>query len=482
MSVRIIHAPPPAQTLARVEALSHWLMHLRWSLALLIAAGLAASFTSTVYYRLALGRPPYRDFIEHAVFSVAGVILVCLTSWILGSTHPAKRWLRVAIPFAFIASLLLVALVRFSPLGVSDFGARRWLDIGIVKFQPSELLKVCIVLYLGQLLCWWRRQPRGDEADSYKEVGQTFRSAKQAGLKTSPTGLTPTEARFRDNWRTSLKLTELEAAEKLSRMERLLTPSKHGPLPWLKLDERPLWPSLPPICFLVILLAMGLTAIQPDLGTTGVILGVSVVTCLLAGTKLRDLLVLLAILVGLGGTAMAVAPGFYTYAEERIETWLHPLANDDDTAYQLTQSRGAIAIGGVLGRGYLHGEQKMNRLPLSTKDFISPVIVEELCGLGGIAVMLLFLYLADAGIQLGLASRDPFNQTVIPALGFAVALQAFVNIGTTLGTLPLSGLPLPFLSNGGTSLLVSIFSVGLMYAFARAELVAGDKELEGVFG
>jgi cell division protein FtsW len=179
---------------------------------------------------------------------------------------------------------------------------------------------------------------------------------------------------------------------------------------------------------------------------------------------------------------LAVAPGFYSYAEKRIETWMDPLANDDDTAYQLTQSRGAIAMGGVLGRGYLRGEQKMNRLPLSTKDFIYPVIVEELGGLGGVAVMALFLYLAFVGIRLGLASSDPFNQTVIPALGFSVALQAFVNIGTTLGTLPLSGLPLPFLSNGGTSLLVSIFSIGLMYALARAEVAAGDKELEQVFG
>ena len=409
----------------------------------------------------------------------------------LTRTHPAQRWLRIAIPLAFFISLLLVALVRLSPLGVSDFGARRWLDLGFVKFQPSELLKICLVLYLGQLLCWWRRQPRGEGEQSYKSAfdrrgeaklrpSSTQRFSGEAPLR--PYDVTPTEARFRDNWRTSLKLTELEAADKLSRLERLLTPSKRAPLAWLQLDGRPLWPSLPPLCFLIILMAMGLTAIQPDLGTTGVILGVSVVTCLLAGTKVRDLLVLLAILVGLGGTVMAVAPGFYNYAEERVETWLNPLANDDDTAYQLTQGRGAVAVGGFFGRGYLRGEQKMNRLPLATKDFIYPVMVEELGSVGGLLIMGLFLYLALCGMQLGLACRDPFNQTVIPALGFAVALQALVNIGTTLGTLPLSGLPLPFLSNGGTSLLVSIFSIGLMYAFARTELLAGDRELEEVFG
>jgi cell division protein FtsW (lipid II flippase) len=489
-----------AQTLARVEALAHWLSHLRWSLALLIIAGLAASFTSTVFEGLAKGYVyPYKQVIEHAAFSLAGLLVAWLATFILTRTQPAKRWLRIAIPLAFVISLILVALVRLSPLGESVYGARRWLDIGPVTFQPSELLKVCIVLYLGQLLCWWRRQPRGEGELSYAELrrgvgagpvpARDGSSKMRAGRAPAPTQVTPTEARFRDNWRTSLKLTELEAAEKLSRLERLLTPSKRGPFAWLQMSTgteagatRPLWPSLPPLCFLIILAAMGLTAIQPDLGTTGVILGVSVVTCLLAGTKARDLLVLLAILVGLGGTVMVVAPEFYNYAEERVQTWLDPLANDDDTAYQLTQGRGAVAVGGLLGRGFLKGEQKMNRLPLATKDFIYPVMVEELGSVGGVLILGLFLYLALCGMQLGLASRDPFNQTVIPALGFAVALQAFVNIGTTLGTLPLSGLPLPFLSNGGTSLLVSIFSIGLMYAFARTELLAGDKELAEVLG
>jgi cell division protein FtsW (lipid II flippase) len=472
VSVRIIHAPAPAQVLERVERLANAQSHLRIALTLLIVAGLAASFTSTVYLQLALDRPPYKEFAQHLLYSLAGLALIPITCKVLEGGGKAKRWLRIAIPCAFILSLILVALVRFSPLGVADFGARRWLDLGFVKFQPSELLKISIVMYLGQLLCWWRRLPVGERSLAQSGGGGTPPLRQRSD---SPTF-------YRDRWQASIAISERVASERLSGLERLLRPSKYGLLAWLKLDERPSWPALPISCFLIILLAMGLTAIQPDLGTTGLILGVSVVTCILAGTRARDLLVLLAILIGLAGTMLIAAPGFYNYAEKRIETWLNPLANDDDTAYQITQGRGAVVVGGLFGRGFLRSEQKMNRLPLSTKDFVYPVIVEELGSIGGLTVMALFLYLAWAGLQLGLACRDPFNQTVIPALGLAIALQALVNIGTTLGTLPLSGLPLPFLSNGGTSLLVSIFSIGIMYALARAELREGDRELEQVFG
>jgi cell division protein FtsW len=130
----------------------------------------------------------------------------------------------------------------------------------------------------------------------------------------------------------------------------------------------------------------------------------------------------------------------------------------------------------VFGRGFLKSDQKMNRLPLSTKDFVYPVMVEELGYVGGVAIILLFLYIAFVGLQLSLAARDPFNQVVIAALGFGLCLQAFINIGTTIGTLPLSGLTLPFFSEGGTSLVVSLAAIGLMYALGRCELIQARAE------
>jgi cell division protein FtsW len=226
---------------------------------------------------------------------------------------------------------------------------------------------------------------------------------------------------------------------------------------------------MPKRCLFFILAAAGLTAIQPDLGSTGVILGISVVTLLLAQVRFRDLALLFGTLALGGILVVAFAPGFYDYAHKRLTTWVNPTADNDSTAYQITQSRGALAVAGLWGKGYLKGEQKINRLPLSTKDFVYPVMVEELGLIGGIAILATFLYLGFVGIQLGLSCRDPFNQTAIAALGLAVTLQALVNIGTTLGTLPLSGLTLPFLSGGGTSLILSYFCIGLMAALGRSE-------------
>jgi cell division protein FtsW len=155
---------------------------------------------------------------------------------------------------------------------------------------------------------------------------------------------------------------------------------------------------------------------------------------------------------------------------------LHPYENTDGDAYQITQSRGAIAAGGLWGAGYLKSDQKMNRLPLSTKDFVYPVMVEELGYVGGVLVIVMFLYLAWVGKNLALCCRDPFARTVIAALGFTICLQAFVNIGTTMGTLPLTGITLPFFSDGGTSLVVSLMALGFMYALARNELVALERD------
>src|SRR5438067_1067401 len=107
VSVRIISAPASAQTLERVEQLGAWLARLELTLALLVAAGLAASFTTTVYGNLALGHPPYTDFLHHAAFSLAGIVVVILACKLLERTYPVRRWMRLAIPIAFFTSLAL---------------------------------------------------------------------------------------------------------------------------------------------------------------------------------------------------------------------------------------------------------------------------------------------------------------------------------------------------------------------------------------
>lgn len=432
------------EMVARLQRIKYWLKRLLVVALLLAAAGLIASFSTTVFLNIALERPAYAGFWRHAHFLAAGAVLAVAAVILITWLAPARRWLRYLIPAAFYLSLILVALVQVEGLGMEVNGARRFLNLGFVQFQPSELLKVSLVLYLGQLLCWWRR-PRGAEAGP----GVGSAAIPQAA-----------------------RLTDVEHGGPSG------IPLRRGSRPFRLLrDDRPVWPELPKRCVLIVLLAFGLTAVQPDLGSAAIILGCSFLTFILAGVDWRRLLTFALLLVLAGslglGLMRLVDADRYAYAMERVTTWAtsitSPALNEDGSAYQLTQARGALAAGGLSGRGFLNSDQKMNRLPLSTNDFVFPVLVEELGYVGGLGVILLFLVLGWVGVRLSLCCRDAFNRTVIAALVFTLCLQAFVNIGVTIGTLPLSGLTLPFFSAGGTSLIVSVLAIGLMYAFAAAE-------------
>jgi cell division protein FtsW len=225
-----------------------------------------------------------------------------------------------------------------------------------------------------------------------------------------------------------------------------------------------------------VLMAVGLTLIQPDLGTALLIMGASFITIVIAGVDWRQLLLVFCLLAVFGGAAMLCDTDKYQYAAQRIQTWLNPMANEDSAAYQITQARGALAVGGVFGRGYLRSDQKINRLPLSTKDFVYPVMVEELGYVGGVAIILLFLGVAWAGLGLSQCCRDHFNRTAIASLCFAVCMQGLVNIGVSIGTLPLSGLTLPYFSEGGTSVVVTCEALGLALALALSEMRQARRE------
>ena len=424
MAVAELSQAHAVQRDSHIVKLRFWMGRLIIGTALLMLMGLGTVYTTTVFLRIALGRAPYADFIQHIIFLLLGTALGCCAIAALNILTPAKRWLRWLIPISFIVSLVLVALVQVPSLGVEAFGSKRFLQLGPITFQPSELLKVSLVLYLSQLLCWWRRYQRP----------QTQLEQRRA-----------------------LALGQTQPSTLLS---------------WLRITrtERPQWPDLPKRCGLVVALGVGLTVIQPDLGTALLILGASVITMMLAGVNWQQLLLFLALLAILGGSAMLVDQSKYDYAMQRIHTWLNPLADDDSAGYQITQARGALAVGGVWGRGYLQSQQKINRLPLSTKDFVYPVMVEELGYIGGVVIILLFLNIAWIGLRMSQYCRDPFNRTVIAALGYALCLQGFVNIAVSIGTLPLSGLTLPFFSEGGTSVVVSTLTISLMLGLALSEI------------
>lgn len=397
---------PGAQS--RIMSLLRSVRQLGIVLLLLMFSGAAMVYSTTVYSNIAAGNNIYADFIRHMTMMAIGTVLSVLgiASFVLFS--PVRRWARYVIPVLFLCSLLFVVLVKFSSLGASANGATRSITLGSVTFQSSELMKLTLILYLAQLLCWWRRQP--DELARAREQGR-------------------------------------------------------------KLDRhRPNWPHVPALCFAVIGAAAFFTVIQPDLGSTAIIVAASVITLVIAGISRAQLALVLGSLVLLGLSVFYVAPHFVPYVSQRLETYRNPMANENAASFQITQAIGAIIEGGLTGKGYLNSEQKLNRLPFARTDFVFPVIVEELGLLGGMFVIGLFIMLALVAMQLSARCRDPFHRTVSAALGFTICLQALVNIGVTTNALPNSGLTLPFYSVGGTSLIVSMASVSLIMAIGLAEI------------
>jgi cell division protein FtsW len=429
----------------RHDRIRRWTGRLLLATALLAGGGLLTSFSTTVFLNISLDRPAYAGFLRHLAFIGAGSIVALVAVILINRLRPARRWLQIVIPLAFYASLILVLLVQVPGLGMEDNGARRFLNLGFIQFQPSELLKVSLVLYLGQLLCWWRLPAPEQQPATADRPRPEYDPRSDVELRGSLG--TPVPRRGARSFR-------------------------------LTRDSHPVWPELPKRCMFIVLLALGLTAIQPDLGSTGIILGCSFLIFVIAGVRLRELLGFALLLICLITAGLAVTWAFdsdrYDYAAQRLSTWAtsitQPAADEDGPAYQLAQARGALAVGGIWGRGYLNSDQKMNRLPLSTSDFVYPIIVEEFGFVGGLAVMLAFLYFAWTAMRLAFCCRNPFNRVVISALGFTICLQALVNISVTIGTLPLSGLTLPFFSAGGTSIFVSLIAVGLMCALGFSEI------------
>ena len=227
----------------------------------------------------------------------------------------------------------------------------------------------------------------------------------------------------------------------------------------------------------LILLCIILTAIQPDLGTTALLLTGSFAVLALAGVSWRALVGAFLVLLLIGGLGLLVAPQKYQYAAQRLLTMLHPSRDVSGPGYQITQSLVGISQGGLLGRGYMQSQQKLGRLPLADRDFIFAVWVEEMGLLSGALVLGLFLYLLFLCWRAAALLPFGFEGVAVFSLGFVLSLQAAVNIGTNVGLLPVSGLTLPFFSSGGSSLLVSLLMVAVVLGLLqRARAVATKAE------
>jgi cell division protein FtsW len=215
--------------------------------------------------------------------------------------------------------------------------------------------------------------------------------------------------------------------------------------------------SLAPIG-LVTGLLVGLIVLEPDFGTAASLAVIVAVMIFAAGLSYRYLLGALLIVLPAAVALMMSAP----YRRRRMLAFLDPWSDPLGDGFQIIQSLIAVGTGGVFGRGLMAGVQKLFYLPEPHTDFVYAVIAEEVGLVGATAVLICFCIIAWRGLRVSVHAPDKFGAFLALGLTTMIAIQAFVNISVVLGMMPTKGIPLPFVSAGGSSLLISLLGMGIL--------------------
>lgn len=218
---------------------------------------------------------------------------------------------------------------------------------------------------------------------------------------------------------------------------------------------------LPPL--FLSLVCVGLIMLEPDLGQSVVIMGATIVLLFVAGARVRHIGALGGVgLLGFAGL-VAAAP----YRIDRITSFLNPWKDPLGTGYQIIQSLFAIGSGGLLGLGLGHSRQKYLYLPEPQTDFIYSILSEELGLLGAVTVLLLFAALIWRGIRTAIYAPDEFGALLAAGITGMIGVQVLINVGVVTGSIPATGVTLPFLSYGGSSLTLMLASVGILLNISK---------------
>jgi rod shape determining protein RodA len=284
---------------------------------------------------------------------------------------------RNAAPWLYGGAVLLLILTLI--LGDAAKGARRWLDFGVVRFQPSELMKLAMPMTIAAFL-----------------------------------------------------------------------------------HLRQLPPRLPVIFVTLVLIGLpsGLIILQPDLGTSLLVIAAGVFALFFGGLQWRWILLVIA---GLAAAAPIIWEQLHDYQRRRVMTFLNPETDPLGAGYHITQSKIAIGSGGLFGKGWLNGTQaKLDFLPESHTDFVFAVYAEELGMMGVLLLLLLYLWIVGRGLFIAARAKDSFQRLLAASLSLTFFLYAFINIGMVIGLLPVVGVPLPLLSYGGTHIVSLLAGIGIL--------------------
>ena len=213
----------------------------------------------------------------------------------------------------------------------------------------------------------------------------------------------------------------------------------------------------------VIGVLLALIGKEPDLGTPALMFGAVLLVLFVAGARMRWLFAALAAAVPVVAEELWRKP----YRRARLMTFLKPFENIKGTGYQLAQAILAVGSGGWFGKGFGASQLKLMYLPKPYTDFIFPVICEELGLLGAFAVLVLFATILVRGIRIARHAPNLFGTLLACGITFTIVLQAFFNISMAIGLLPTKGIPLPFLSFGGSSLLSTLIGIGVLLSISR---------------
>lgn len=345
---------------------------------ILLGCGLVAVLSSSQYYAQTFYGDSFYYFKKQLLNASIGILAMIIFMQI------PYRLLRRFANIAIIVCMGLLLLVAFSSLGAAAGGGLQWLRLGVLNFQPSELMKIALVLYFAKFMS----NKKKEELHSFKD----------------------------------------------------------GFLP----------------CITVLGIGFVLVATE-DLGT-GVVIGASIYLLMFCG-GIRFSHLFSIILMGLAGIAalIYVAP----YRLTRITILFDPYVDPLGDGYQIIQSLLAIGSGGLTGVGLGDGGAKWGYLPERHTDFIYSVWCEELGFIGAMFLVIMFALFIWRGLKIALEAQDKFGALLATGLTLMIGLQAIINIGITVGLLPVTGITLPFISYGGSSLVVTLMSVGILLNISK---------------
>lgn len=343
----------------------------------LLGIGLVMVFSSSAVTASVTYGDAYYFFKKQLMWAIIGIVAMFVVMKL--------NFLRLkdfAVPL-LIFSIVCLALV-VTPLGIEVKGSSRSFNFGFLRFSPSELAKIAVVMFFARAL--------------------------------------------------DIKIDKISSFTK-------------GVLPFLAM--------LALIC--------GLIMLQPDLGTAFTIAGTMFFMLMIAGAEWLHL----GLITGTGVMAVAAAIIFEPYRMERVTAFLNPWKYASDEGFQTIQSLYALGSGGLFGMGLGRSRQKFFYLPEQHTDFIFAILGEELGFIGASLVVALFLLFAWRGFKIAINAPDNFSRLLAAGITILITFQAAINIGVVSGALPVTGITLPFISYGGTSLLFTMIGVGLLLNISR---------------